>query len=742
MSDYYELVNRFEPDTTVRSAEVNDAFDGVAAGFDMLPTEAEIKHGKINIGVDSGTADAYVITNPTPYTGPLAANDQIRFRALFANLTTSPVLNPDGQGNLAVIRENGDACQPGDIVAEGLTIVTFDGVKLRVAGASAADLAATTLQAQAAAVSAAAALNAQNNAAAAQAAAAASAVAAAASAASLYGTSATSTLIATGAKTFTTESGKSWPVGSFMVVASRANVANFMFGQVTSYSGTTLILSVSQIGGAGTFTDWNVDLSGVTGPTGPAGPAGSGSGDVTGPGVAVSGRVVTFSGTTGKIIQDSGVTLGSIASQAASSVTITGGSVIGITDLAVADGGSGSSTAAGARTNFGVVIGTDVQAFNAKLTAIGSGATWAANKFPLFTSASAVAMNDMSADAQTFNAAANFAAMRTALGVAASAPAIEGAARGLVGHSSATGDQVFFAATELVLKNSSGDAVLVTLVTDTTAVPAVGVGVSSIDAGVTANATWYYAWAIRKTAPVTALAVTASAATDRISESGGGRLANEPVIFGGTAVPTGLVAGTVYYVRDVSGTTYKLCAIPGGAAIDLTSAGTAVTVSDVPGILYSLSATAPTLPASYTYKALIGRLRGASATTIRPFYQKGKKVSAPSVVAMQSTAVSSAGAFQSLDISAICPPDAIGCFGVAGANTGAANAYAITLSGKLGSFGAVEVVGGTVTATASYLGLIKGAMFAIDLDSGSALYWTANLTGAFNCIIITGFELP
>lgn len=46
-------------------------------------------------------------------------------------------------------------------------------------------------------------------------------------------------------------------------------------------------------------------------------------------------------------------TLGTMATQNANNVAITGGSITGITDLAVADGGTGASTAAGARTNLG-----------------------------------------------------------------------------------------------------------------------------------------------------------------------------------------------------------------------------------------------------------------------------------------------------------------------------------------------------------------------------------------------------
>lgn len=104
------------------------------------------------------------------------------------------------------------------------------------------------------------------------------------------------------------------------------------------------------------------------------------TGDVVGPVSATDGSMVLFDGISGKAIKgnnaivtaagialldDNNATeqrntlgLGTIATQNSNAVTISGGNITGITDLAVADGGTGASTAPQARTNLGILFGT------------------------------------------------------------------------------------------------------------------------------------------------------------------------------------------------------------------------------------------------------------------------------------------------------------------------------------------------------------------------------------------------
>jgi len=111
-------------------------------------------------------------------------------------------------------------------------------------------------------------------------------------------------------------------------------------------NGTTVAVAFSGTGATSTATDLLANI-----------PLSSSTVNITGGSITGITDLAVADGGTGASTASGARTnlgLGTISTQDASSVAVTGGSITGITDLAVADGGTGASTAAAARTNLGL----------------------------------------------------------------------------------------------------------------------------------------------------------------------------------------------------------------------------------------------------------------------------------------------------------------------------------------------------------------------------------------------------
>lgn len=81
------------------------------------------------------------------------------------------------------------------------------------------------------------------------------------------GVSTSSLAIGTGSKTFATQANLPFAANDYLKASSAADAANYMYGKVTSYTGNTLVITVSVVGGTGTLNDWNISYGWDVGAT-------------------------------------------------------------------------------------------------------------------------------------------------------------------------------------------------------------------------------------------------------------------------------------------------------------------------------------------------------------------------------------------------------------------------------------------------------------------------------------------
>lgn len=98
----------------------------------------------------------------------------------------------------------------------------------------------------------------------------------------------------------------------------------------------------------------------------------SAGGDVSGPASSTDNQLARYDGTTGKTLQTSGIVVDD-------SGNITSGSWTA-TDIGVSHGGTGASTASVARTNLGLAIGSDVQAYDADTAKLDVDQSWSGSQ--------------------------------------------------------------------------------------------------------------------------------------------------------------------------------------------------------------------------------------------------------------------------------------------------------------------------------------------------------------------------
>ncbi len=110
---YYTSPSDVAALTKVRASDLNNVDAAVDSAFDKLPTETNIKQGKVNYAVTGGSADAYTVSLPH---APASYTDGLLVEAyIHATNTGASTINVNSLGVKSIKLQNGDTPAAGDL---------------------------------------------------------------------------------------------------------------------------------------------------------------------------------------------------------------------------------------------------------------------------------------------------------------------------------------------------------------------------------------------------------------------------------------------------------------------------------------------------------------------------------------------------------------------------------------------------------------------------------------------------
>ena len=152
-------------------------------------------------------------------------------------------------------------------------------------------------------------------------------------------------------------------------------------------------------------------------------------------------------------------------------------------------------------------------------------------------------------------------------------------------------------------------------------------------------------------------------------------------------------------------------------------------------VLLSASASAPTMPGGYTYKAWLGAIYNNGSSNFLKLVQRGLSVSAEPSVAI--SAASGQTSYTSLSLSAQVPPQATGARGNMGpVSSGNRGMFVAADSNGVGACGIIPGAAGTAID-----GFVNAGTWDLDLVTAQTVYWKTSDTAASNYRVnVTGWR--